>query len=75
MLAKLSLEQTLEVVVYTLSSRMPVYYRTFSGNMPDFRRLGVIKKGKNLDYQVTSLKCGVFFFCGYVMSVKNQLFF
>ncbi len=33
----LPLEQTTEVVVYTLSSHMPVYYRTFPGNMPDVR--------------------------------------
>ena len=38
----LSLEQTIEVVVYTLSSHMPVYYRTFPGNMPDSRSLDVI---------------------------------
>ncbi|MDR1109958.1 MAG: transposase [Deltaproteobacteria bacterium] len=38
----LPLEQTMEVVVYTLSSHMPVYYRTFPGNMPDSRSLGVI---------------------------------
>ena len=38
----LSLEQTIEVVVYTLSSHMPVYYRTFPGNMPDSRSLEVI---------------------------------
>jgi len=34
---RLPLEQTTEVVVYTLSSHMPVYYRTFPGNMPDAR--------------------------------------
>jgi transposase len=39
---RLPLEQTAEVVVYTLSSHMPVYYRTFPGNMPDSRSLGVI---------------------------------
>ena len=38
----LPLEQTLEVVVYTLSSHMPVYYRTFPGNMPDSRGLETI---------------------------------
>ena len=38
----LSLEQTMEVVVYTLSSHMPVYYRTFPGNMPDSRSLDAI---------------------------------
>jgi hypothetical protein len=38
----LSLPQTTEVVVYTLSSHMPVYYRTFPGNMPDSRSLEVI---------------------------------
>lgn len=40
----LPLEQTLEVVVYSLSSHMPVYYRTFPGNMPDSRSLDVIMK-------------------------------
>jgi transposase len=39
---RLPLEQTTEVVVYTLSSHMPVYYRTFPGNMPDSRGLDVI---------------------------------
>ena len=39
---RLALAQTTEVVVYTLSSHMPVYYRTFPGNMPDSRSLGVI---------------------------------
>ena len=38
----LPLAQTTEVVVYTLSSHMPVYYRTFPGNMPDSRSLGAI---------------------------------
>jgi hypothetical protein len=39
---RLPLSQTTEVVVYTLSSHMPVYYRTFPGNMPDVRSLDVI---------------------------------
>ena len=38
----LPLEQTTEVVVYSLSSHIPVYYRTFPGNMPDSRSLEVI---------------------------------
>jgi len=38
----LPLEQTTEVVVYTLSGHMPIYYRTFPGNMPDSRSLDVI---------------------------------
>ena len=38
----LPLAQTTEVVVYSLSSHMPVYYRTFPGNMPDSRSLRVI---------------------------------
>jgi hypothetical protein len=38
----LPLEQTLEVVVYTLSNHMPVYYRTFPGNMPDVRSFDTI---------------------------------
>jgi len=38
----LPLEQTTEVVVYTLASHMPVYYRTFPGNMPDVRSYDVI---------------------------------
>ncbi len=41
---RLPLEQTLSVVVYTLSQHMPVYYRTFPGNMPDSRSLEVILK-------------------------------
>ena len=39
---RLPLEQTTEVVVYTLSGHMPVYYRTFPGNMPDSRSLETI---------------------------------
>jgi hypothetical protein len=39
---RLPLEQTTEVVVYTLSSHMPVYYRTFPGNMPDSRSYDTI---------------------------------
>jgi transposase len=38
----LPLPQTLEVVVYTLSGHMPVYYRTFPGNMPDSRSLEAV---------------------------------
>lgn len=38
----LPLPQTKEVVAYTLSSHMPVYYRTFPGNMPDSRSLPTI---------------------------------
>ena len=41
---QLPLGQTLEVVVYTLTSHMPVYYRTFPGNMPDSRSLETILK-------------------------------
>lgn len=39
---RLPLPQTTEVVVYTLSRHMPVYYRTFPGNMNDARSLQVI---------------------------------
>jgi hypothetical protein len=39
---RLPLEQTAEVVVYTLSGHMPVYYRTFPGNMPDSRSMETI---------------------------------
>jgi len=38
----LPLPQTTEVVVYSLSSHMPVYYRTFPGNMPDSRGMDTI---------------------------------
>jgi len=38
----LPLAQTIETVVYTVSSHMPVYYRTFPGNMPDSRSIDVI---------------------------------
>ena len=40
----LPLPQTLEVVVYTLDDHMPVYYRTFPGNVPDSRSLDTILK-------------------------------
>jgi hypothetical protein len=39
---RLPLPQTTEAVVYTLSSHMPIYYRTFPGNMPDSRSLETI---------------------------------
>ena len=39
---RLPLPQTTEVVVYTLSRHMPVYYRTFPGNMNDARSLRII---------------------------------
>ncbi len=39
---KLPLPQTMEVVVYTLSQHMPVYYRTMPGNTPDSRSLAII---------------------------------
>jgi hypothetical protein len=39
---RLPLAQTTEVVVYTLSNHMPVYYRTFPGNIPDSRSLEII---------------------------------
>ena len=38
----LLLPQTTEVVVYTLSHHMPVYYQTFPGNIPDSRTFDVI---------------------------------
>lgn len=38
----LSLEQTVEVVVYTLDSHMPIYWRIFPGNMQDCRSLETI---------------------------------
>ncbi len=37
-----TLPQNLEVIVYTLEGHMPVYYRSFSGNVPDSRSLSVI---------------------------------
>ncbi|MDR1111939.1 MAG: transposase [Deltaproteobacteria bacterium] len=42
------LEQTAEVVVYTLSGHMPVHYRTFPGYMPDSRSLDAILKDLEL---------------------------
>jgi len=41
---RIPLPQTTEVVVYTLSSHTPVYYRTFPGNMPDSRSFNTIIK-------------------------------
>lgn len=52
-----SLPQTLEVVVYSLANHLPIYYRTFPGNIPDARTVSVILKdlddagfGKDLIY-------------------------
>jgi len=39
---KIPLPQTSEVVVYSLDSHMPVYYRTFPGNIPDSRSVETI---------------------------------
>jgi transposase len=39
---RLPLEQTNEVVVYDLSTHMPIYYRTFPGNIPDSRTIETI---------------------------------
>ena len=38
------LPQTLEVVVYSLEDHLPIYYRTFPGNIPDARTVSVILK-------------------------------
>ena len=38
----LPLKQTVEVVAYTLTEHMPVYYRSFPGNTPDSRGLQII---------------------------------
>lgn len=38
----LPLEQTTEVVVYDLNTHMPIYYRTFPGNIPDSRSVETI---------------------------------
>lgn len=39
---RLPLEQTTEVVVYDLDTHMPIYYRTFPGNIPDSRSVETI---------------------------------
>lgn len=39
---RLPLRQTVEVVVYSLTSHMPIYYREFPGNMPDSRTVELI---------------------------------
>ena len=36
------LEQTIEVVVYSLVDHQPIYYRTFQGNIPDVRSFNTI---------------------------------
>lgn len=38
----LPLRQTIEVVVYSLDSHMPIYYRELPGNMPDSRTIDLI---------------------------------
>lgn len=40
----LPLPVTTEVVVYDLDTHMPIYYRTFPGNIPDSRTVGTILK-------------------------------
>lgn len=39
---RLPLEQSNEVVVYDLNTHMPIYYRTFPGNIPDSRTIETI---------------------------------
>lgn len=41
---RLPLRQTLEVVVYSLTSHMPIYYRELPGNMPDCGTIELIMK-------------------------------
>ena len=41
---KLPLRQTLEIVVYSLTSHMPIFYREMPGNMPDCRTVELILK-------------------------------
>ena len=38
----LPLAQTTEIVVYSLDNHMPIYYRTFPGNIPDSRSIDAI---------------------------------
>jgi len=38
----LPLQQTVEVVVYDLNTHMPIYFRTFPGNIPDSRSIETI---------------------------------
>lgn len=40
----LPLRQTLEVIVYSLSSHAPIYYKELPGNMPDCRTIELILK-------------------------------
>ena len=40
----LPLRQTLDVVVYSLTSHMPIYYKELPGNMPDCRTIELIMK-------------------------------
>lgn len=41
---RLPLPQTVEMVVYTLSRHMPIYYRTYPGNIPDSRSVETMLK-------------------------------
>ena len=38
----LPLKQTLEVIVYSLTSHLPIYYLELPGNMPDSRKIEMI---------------------------------
>lgn len=44
---KLPLRQTVEVVVYSLTSHMPIFYLELPGNMPDSRTIELIMKELN----------------------------
>jgi transposase len=39
---RLPLQQTVEVIVYSLNSHMPIYYKELPGNMPDSRTIELI---------------------------------
>ena len=82
---RLPMPHTTEVVVYTLDSHMPLYYRSFPGNMPDSRSLptiladlehagftGIIFITDRGYESLRNLECGILKHIPFVSAVKIQ---
>ena len=51
----LPLKQTLEVIVYSLTSHLPIYYLELPGNMPDSRTIEMIVTELIEEYEIIFL--------------------
>ena len=61
------LKQTIEVVVYSITSHMPIFYKTFQGNTPDSRTIDIILN----DLQAASFKNAILITDRGFESLKN----